>query len=361
MSEMKFLRNAAIIMLVMLGICFVTISIVYKTNTDPVDAKATDKIEVVIPPNSSVREVGDVLKDKGLIKNSNFFVFYLKLFPLKDGKTLKAGTYFLSKSMNIDELIEVICEGNNTNADQIKVRFNEGISIKKFASVVAEKTTNKEEDVYKVLSDSDFLDELINKYWFLDNSIKDEKQYYSLEGYLFPDTYYFANKNVEVKDIIIKMLNREEEILNGYKDDIANSKYSVRDIIIMASIVEKEGKRKDFDNIASVFYNRLSSSMRLESCATLYYGAKKEFSDVGIATSEMMQDDNPYNTYMYDGLPVGPISLPSKEAIEAAVKPSETDNLYFLSDNKGNTYFFKTYSEHQAKQRELEKAGLWLR
>jgi UPF0755 protein len=358
---MKFLRNAAIIMFICVGISAISLSLVYKVNTDPVNEKSTDKIETVIPANSTVREVANVLKEKKLIRNADFFVFYLKMFPLKDGKTLKAGTYYLSQSMDIDELIDTICKGNNTNEDQIIVRFNEGIGITKLAKIIAEKTDNTEEDVYKIISDQDYLDELINKYWFLDKSIKEEKTYYSLEGYLFPDTYYFSGKSAPVKEIIEKMLKREDEVLSEYKDDIAKSKYSVRDIIIMASIVEKEGKTKDFDKIASVFYNRLSSPMRLESCATLYYGSKKEFSDVGIATSEMMQNDNPYNTYMYDGLPVGPISLPSKEAIKAAVKPDDTGYLYFLSDNEGNTYFFETLGEHQAKKRELEAAGKWQR
>lgn len=358
---MRFLRNAAMIMFILVGISAISLSLMYKMNTDPINAKNTDKIEVVIPPNSSVKEIGKILKEKELIRNADFFVLYNKMFPLKDGKTMKAGTYYLSQSMDIDELIKVICEGNNTNEDQIIVRFNEGIGISKFAKIVAEKTNNTEEDVYKVLSDTDYLDELIGKYWFLDDSIKTAKTYYSLEGFLFPDTYYFSGKSAPVREIVDKMLKREDEILTPYKDDIANSKYSVREIITMASIVEKEGKTKDFDKIASVFYNRLSSSMKLESCATLYYGSKKEFSDVGIATSEMMQNDNPYNTYMYEGLPVGPISLPSKEAIKAAVKPDNTEYMYFLSDNEGNTYFFKTYGEHQAKQRELEQAGKWQR
>jgi len=358
---MKFLRNAALIMLIMIGICMVSLALVYKVNTDPVNVNNKDKIEVEIPQNSTIKDISKILKEKELIKNSNFFVFYLKLFPLKDGESLKASTYYLSQDMDIQEIIDTLKKGNNTNVEQIIVRFNEGIGIRKFAEVVADKTDNTEEDVYKVLKDDEFLDELIDKYWFLDKSIKDDKLYYSLEGFLFPDTYYFSGKNVSVKDIINKMLKREDEILSEYKDTIANSKYSVREIIILASIIEKEGKTRDFDNISSVFYNRLSNSMKLESCATLYYGSKKEFSDVGIATSEMIKNDNPYNTYMYEGLPVGPISLPGKDAINAAVNPSDTENLYFLSDNEGKTYFFKTYSEHQAKQRELEKAGKWNR
>ena len=339
----------------------VSLALVYKVNTDPVNVNNKDKIEVEIPQNSTIKDISKILKEKELIKNSNFFVFYLKLFPLKDGESLKASTYYLSQDMDIQEIIDTLKKGNNTNVEQIIVRFNEGIGIRKFAEVVADKTDNTEEDVYKVLKDDEFLDELIDKYWFLDKSIKDDKLYYSLEGFLFPDTYYFSGKNVSVKDIINKMLKREDEILSEYKDTIANSKYSVREIIILASIIEKEGKTRDFDNISSVFYNRLSNSMKLESCATLYYGSKKEFSDVGIATSEMIKNDNPYNTYMYEGLPVGPISLPGKDAINAAVNPSDTENLYFLSDNEGKTYFFKTYSEHQAKQRELEKAGKWNR
>ena len=346
-------------MLLLIAISFGAIAFVYKTNTGAMDPNSKDKIEVVIPQNSTARTVGEILKDKGLIKNVDFFALYLKLFPLK--KDIKASTYYLSKDMTLDDILKTITEGNSINNEQIKITFKEGINIRKFASLVESKTSNTEQDVYDLLKDYEYLNELIENYWFIDKSIKEDNIYYSLEGYLFPDTYYFVNKDVSVKDIIKKMLDREEEILEEYKDDIAASKYSVREILIMASIIEKEGKTKDFDKIASVFYNRLSISMKLESCATLYYGAKKEFSDVGIATSEMIANDNPYNTYMYDGLPVGPISLPSKEAIEAAVHPADTEYVYFLSDNEGVTYFFNTYSEHQAKQAELIKAGKWER
>ena len=344
-------------MLIMIAISLGAIAFVYKTNTSPVDAKSTDKIEVVIPKNSTARDVGEILKEKGLIRNVDFFALYIKIFPLK--KDIKASTYYLSKSMDLDEILKTITEGNNINTDQIKITFKEGINIKKLAELIEEKTNNKADDVYELLKDYEYLNELIENYWFIDKDIKDDRLYYSLEGYLFPDTYYFVNKDVTVKEIIEKMLKREDEILTPFKDDIAASKYSVRQIIIMASIIEKEGKTRDFDNIASVFYNRISSSMKLESCATLYYGAKKDFSDVGIATSDMINDDNPYNTYMYDGLPVGPISLPSKEAIQAAVKPADTEYLYFLSDNQGVSYFFNTYGEHQAKQQELINAGKW--
>ena len=355
---MKILRNAAIIMFVLLLIATVSLSLAYKVNTDPVDKNDTTLIEVEIPNGATKKEVGKILKEKGLIRSSDFFNIYLKLFPTKD---FKATTYYLNKSMDIKSIIEKLEKGNELNKNQIKLTFKEGINITDVADIIETNTDNTKEDVFALLQDEKYLDEIIEKYWFLDESIKNEKLYYSLEGYLFPDTYYYSNNKVSVKDIFTKMLNREDEILSEFKDQIATSKYSVKEVIMMASIIEKEGKKRDFDKIASVFYNRISISMKLESCASLYYGSRKKFTDVGIATSEMIQNDNPYNTYMYDGLPAGPISLPGKDALKAAVKPAETEYLYFLSDNEGTTYFFKTYAEHQAKQRELEQTGKWQR
>ena len=101
--------------------------------------------------------------------------------------------------------------------------------------------------------------------------------------------------------------------------------------------------------------------MSLGSCATTYYGMKMEFNEVGIATNEMINDNNPYNTYILTTLPVGPISLPSKEAIEASINPNDTEYLYFLSDSEGTTYFFKTYNEHVNKKNELIKQNKWSR
>ena len=355
---MKILRNAALIMFVFLLIAVVSLTLVYKTNIEPVDANDTTLIEVEVPQGATKKEVGILLKEKGLIRNSDFFLVYLKLFPSKD---FKATTYYLNKSMDLKTIVGELEKGNDINKNQIKITFKEGINITDVADIIATNTNNTKEDVLKLLQDEEYLDELIEKYWFLDESIKNKKLYYSLEGYLFPDTYYYASKDVTVKEIFAKMLKKEDEVLSTYKDEIVNSKYSLKDIVIMASIIEKEGKKRDFDKISSVFYNRLSSSMKLESCATLYYGARKKFSDVGIATSEMIANNNPYNTYQNAGLPVGPISLPGKEALDASVHPAKGDDMYFLSDNEGNTYFFKTYAEHQAKQRELEKAGKWQR
>ena len=157
------------------------------------------------------------------------------------------------------------------------------------------------------------------------------------------------------------MLNEMDKKLTTYKTSLEASNLSIHEILTLASVIEKEGKIKDFKDISSVFYNRIQIGMQLQSCATSYYGMGLEFSDVGIATAEMMANKNPYNTYVVSGLPVGPISMPSLNAIDAAINPNKTNNLFFISDNEGNTYFFATAAEHTKKKEELIKTGKWKR
>ncbi len=355
---MKIFRNIAAIILVLLGITILSLCTIYNINIKAVDKNDDSKIEVIIPQGTSKKEVGNILEENGLIRSSNFFSIYIKLFDTKD---FKASTYYLSKNMDLKEIISVLENGNSYNPNQIAITFKEGINIRKLATLIQDNTNNSYDDVISTLNDDKYLDELIEKYWFITDNIKNDKLYYSLEGYLFPDTYYFSSKNVTVKEILEKMLDKMGSVLEEYKDKIKNSDLNVHEILTLASIIEKEGKTKDFGKISSVFYNRLKLNMSLGSCATAYYGMGMDFDEVGIATSEMMSNVNDYNTYILKSLPIGPISLPGMSAIVAAITPEESDNLYFLSDNEGVTYFFKTLQEQIAKKNELIQSGKWQR
>lgn len=355
---MKKFRNIALIILLILAVLIISLCTIYNINIKAVDKNDSTKIEVVIPSGTSKKNVGKILEEKDLIRSSTFFEIYIKLFNVKD---IKASTYYLSKDMDLKEIISILEQGNSYNPEQITITFKEGINIREFATVVKNNTNNTYDDVINLLKEEEYLDELIDTYWFITDEIKNEKIYYSLEGYLFPDTYYFSNKDVSIKEIIAKMLDRMEVELNKYKTEIENSDLSVHQLLTLASIIEKEGKTNDFGNISSVFHNRLALNMSLGSCATAYYGMGLDFNEIGIATNEMMQNKNDYNTYVIQGLPVGAISLPGKEAIEKALMPGDTEYLYFLSDNQGVTYFFETYKEHQQKQQELKQEGKWER
>lgn len=356
-------RKAKPLFFILVAVIFIILVAVVSLCTwnyfkSPVNKKDTKEITVTIPKGSSTSKIATILKENNVIKNVTFFKIYVKINNVSN---FKASTYSLKKSMTLEEVIKCLVEGNSYNPNAIKLTFKEGKRVTDYIGIIVENTTNSQEKVENTFKDPAYLKELITKYWFLTDDILASDIYYPLEGYLFPDTYYFANKEVPVKTIIETMLTEMDKNLTPYKDSITKSSLSVHEILTLASILEKEGKTKDFKDISSVFHNRLAQGMKLQSCATSYYGMGLEFSDVGIATYEMMNNKNPYNTYMIPGLPVGPISMPGLQALDAAINPTETKNLFFISDNEGNTYFFETASEHSRKKDELIKNGKWKR
>lgn len=315
------------------------------------------EVSIVIENGSTISDIATLLKKEGLIKNENFFKLYVKL---KKVSNVYAAKYYFSPSMNLDEIINTLNEGGY-NENEISITFKEGINMRGIAKLIKENTSNSEDDVYKKLKDEKYLNSAIEKYWFLTDDIKNSKIYYSLEGYLFPDTYRFNSKDVTVEEIFNKMLDQMEKELNKYKKQIENSKYSVHELITLASITQSEGYNEDdFKNISSVFYNRLKTGMALGSCVTSYYGVKKDMTD------ELLQKDidasNPYNTRGNNpvSFPVGPISMPGAKALDATLDPIETSYYFFVSDKNNKLYFTKTLNEHERMITKLQNEGLWL-
>ena len=315
------------------------------------------EVSIVIENGSTISDIATLLKKEGLIKNENFFKLYVKL---KKVSNVYAAKYYFSPSMNLDEIINTLNEGGY-NENEISITFKEGINMRGIAKLIKENTSNSEDDVYKKLKDEKYLNSAIEKYWFLTDDIKNSKIYYSLEGYLFPDTYRFNSKDVTVEEIFNKMLDQMEKELNKYKKQIEKSKYSIHELMTLASITQSEGYNEDdFKNIASVFYNRLKTGMALGSCVTSYYGVKKDMTD------ELLQKDidasNPYNTRGNNpvSFPVGPISMPGAKALDATLDPIETSYYFFVSDKNNKLYFTKTLNEHERMITKLQNEGLWL-
>lgn len=315
------------------------------------------EVSIVIENGSTISDIAALLKKEGLIKNENFFKLYVKL---KKVSNVYAAKYYFSPSMNLDEIINTLNEGGY-NENEISITFKEGINMRGIAKLIKENTSNSEDDVYKKLKDEKYLNSAIEKYWFLTDDIKNSKIYYSLEGYLFPDTYRFNSKDVTVEEIFNKMLDQMEKELNKYKKQIENSKYSIHELMTLASITQSEGYNEDdFKNIASVFYNRLKTGMALGSCVTSYYGVKKDMTD------ELLQKDidasNPYNTRGNNPVSflVGPISMPGAKALDATLDPIETSYYFFVSDKNNKLYFTKTLNEHERMITKLQNEGLWL-
>lgn len=233
--------------------------------------------------------------------------------------------------------------------------------MRKIASLIADSTNNTMDDVYNLLEDKEYLNYLIDTYWFINSDILNSNIYYSLEGYLFPDTYYFTNKDVTVKEIFERMLDEMNTKLTPYKEDILNSKYSIHELLTLASIVELEGaSSNDRASIAEVFYNRLKDNWTLGSDVTTYYAEKMDDWKIGL-TNKQLNTCNSYNTRgtCFKGLPVGPICNPGIESIKAVIYPSSNDDYYFVADCNGKVYLSKTATEHDAIQAKLISEGNW--
>ncbi len=352
---MKKTRILALI-LGFLGLLLIISFIYYQYNISPIDSSSNANIEVVIPEGMSTSNIAKTLYDKGLIRNEFFFKAYLKLNNIG---SLKASTYLLDKSMNLEEIVSILEKGG-TNEDVVRLTFKEGQTVKDYSKVIEENTNITSEEFLNTIRDSNLLNNLINDYWFLTDSILDENIYYPLEGYLFPDTYEFIKTNLTSEEIIRTLLDEEEAKLAPYKSKLENS--NIHSIITLASIAELEGvKDEDRRLIISVFNNRLEQGMNLGSDVTTYYAFQEEMdSDL---TSEMFNTYNPYNTRssaMAGRLPVGPICNPSLSSIDATVNPSTSDYLYFVADKNRNVYFTKSAREHEEKVQELKENGDWI-
>lgn len=332
--------------------------IVYKVNTSKV-SNQSDLKEIMIESGSTYHTIATILKENNLIKSELFYKIYIKLHQ---PTSLQAGRYYLSENMSVEEIVDALSRGNTYNPDAIRITFKEGINMRKIASLIAESTNHTIDEVYEVLEDEEYLDEIISKYWFITDSIKNKEIYYSLEGYLFPDTYEFLNKDVSIKDIFNTMLEQMNKKLTPYQEKLEKSDYNIHEILTLASIVELEGTSKDDRaGVAGVFYNRLKDNWSLGSDVTTYYAAKVDMSERNLYQSEL-DDYNAYNTRnanMAGKLPIGPICIPSLSSILATLEPEQHDYYYFVADKNKKTYFNKTYGEHLDTINHLKAVGLW--
>ncbi len=353
---MRIFRNVALAVLILSTTLVIFICSYFNYNIAPVSSDSA--LKTVVIEEGGISDIANTLKENNLIRDETMFKVYIKL----TGKTnLKASTYELSENMGVKKIVEILESGNSYNPDEVKITFKEGINVREIANLISENTNNSEEDVYNLLNDNSYLDELIDSYWFITDDIKNNKIYYSLEGYLYPDTYIYTNKDVSVKEIFKKMLDEMNDKLTPYKEQINNNELSIHELLTLASIVELEGaSSSDRNGVAGVFYNRLESDMTLGSDVTTYYGLKLDMSERDLTKAEL-NDCNNYNTRCstFTGLPVSPICIPSIESIKAVIEPTNHEYYYFVADKNKKTYFTKTYNEHLSMVSKLKDEGLF--
>lgn len=284
------------------------------------------RTEVVIPDNVSAREIASFLVEQRIVRNIDEFLIWLRLMGRE--KQLKSGKYELYKFKNPVYVINNLSSGGRS---EVVVTIPEGLTIHETAKIIADHGLIDYERFVGLCSDSSFISSL-------------DLPVGSLEGYFFPDTYSFSNRQSE--EAIIATL------VGNFRKHIADlgsiSRDSLRSVIILASIIEKEAKYEDERAIiARVFLNRLATGRPLESCATVFYALKEKYAS---ARKKLMDRDlkieSPYNTYLHTGLPPGPICSPGESSIRAVLAPADVDYLYFVARGDGRHHFSRTYREH---------------
>jgi UPF0755 protein len=344
-QEAKIARR--IVFVISLIIIFTTIGVVLggysyiKGSLQPVNAENDSTIKVSIPIGSSSSTIARILEENEIIRDAKIFKFYVKF---KNESGFQAGDYSLTQAMDIKEIIKILKTGKVIQEVKFRLTVPEGLSIPKFAEDLAGKTNYTKEEIIDKLHDEEYLLALIEKYEVLDESILLPSIISPLEGYLHPLTYDFYVEEPTIEEIVEKMILRTNQIYQTYKPQMEEMDMTFHEVLTLASIIERESrKEEDRYKVSSVFHNRIEIGMALQSDVTLMYV------DDSIGTIPTYDDtmiDSPYNSYKYPGIPVGPIANPSIIAIDAALNPVESENLFFYARPNGDVHYTETYAEH---------------
>ncbi len=319
----KILRQFLIFLIslaiVMSSIAF-AFQIIYNRFLKPVDPNDDSIITIEVPMGTSINGIAKILYDNNLIRNTGAF----KLMVDLSNKTnkMQAGKYELSKSMTMQEMIDELMTGQ-VSVTTILATIREGDDIRTIASrLVNEYNMNFTEEQF--IEEAKKIDKYAEDYPFLKHIPEERKKMdFPMEGYLFPETYYFyADSNPE--RIIRTMLGEFDSKFSQEMRDLVDQKGMTMDeVVVLASIIQNEARPEEFEKVSAVFHNRLKINMRLQADATInYILPDREVNQVNL-TTEDTKIPSPYNTYHVDGLPIGPISSPGLDAMEAVLSPFE--------------------------------------
>ncbi len=327
LKKIKFI----FLLILILGAVFL---VYYNYQIDTAGYDNPEKKEFSIDPGSSIKEISKNLKSAGLIKSEFWFKFYLKRSGL--ASKILANSFELSPQMSIKEIAKIL-SSPGVNSREKNITIIEGWNNEQIGAYLEKETNCTQEewfDLTKNYKNSQF------------GFLKNIPAGFDLEGFLFPDTYrIFVDSGCE--GILIKMLtNFDRKLTTAMRSDIQKQDKNIWEIIIMASLVEKEVRSVDDMQIVSgIFWDRIKNKQALESCASLAYILKENKDQYSYEDTRIQ---SPYNTYLNRGLPPGPIANPGINAIRAAIYPENTNYNYFLTDPQtGNTIWSKTFEEHK--------------
>jgi len=298
-------------------LCFVVLGILVLSILSHLPPKTS---LVTIEQGVSAQRVAELLEQERLISSKNYFLFLLRLRGAH--RRIKTGIYEINSKEGTWRIISKLVLGKSK---KVKLTIPEGFTARQIAQLIEQKGLGEKDKFLEIVEER------------------------NLEGYLFPETY-FVDYDAAEEEIIDMMVDQFNKVFTKEMEERGKKfKFTKRDIVILASIIEKEAvKDEERPLISAVFHNRLKKRWYLESCATVQYalGEHKEkltYKDVKV--------DSPYNTYIHFGLPPGPICNPGLAAIKATLYPAQTDLMFFVTKGEGTHRFSKYYQKHLEVQK----------
>ncbi|QKS73201.1 endolytic transglycosylase MltG [Paenalkalicoccus suaedae] len=323
----------------------------------PVDEENEDPVLVTIPIGSTTTSIGETLEESGVIESATLFRYYVR-FRSESG--FQAGDYQLSQAMSVDEIIQELKEGTVYEEFATTFTIPEGFWAEEMFARIGSQTTVEEEELVELAQDREYLEELIERYDMLDDTIleladqvvpvdeaTEESDSYvrePLEGYFFPARYDFVEEEITAQMAIEAMLDRMEQELTTL--NALNGSETAHQVLTRASIIEGEAQNDEERPIISgVIENRLTVGMPLQMDPTVSYAHGERLSRT---LFEDLEIESPYNTYHVTGLPLGPINNPGAASIQAATTPEDHNYLFFYHAPNGEVYFNETLAQHEA-------------
>ena len=337
----SLLKGIVYIVAVLVISVFASWTIIEVANDVFAFVKSDEAVTVVIEEEMTANDVAQMLYENGIIKYPTMYELFIRL--KEESTDYLVGEYEISPSMNYGDINDTFTYIAHTR-EQVVVTVPEGYTVDQIIDLLLKNGIGTREGFVAAINEFDY------GYRFMQGlDDLDPERTYRLEGYLFPDTYYFFKDASEVAVIDKFLVNFERKVSEEYYERADVLGMSMDDLIILASMIQAEGMTlSDFENISSVFHNRLAnprSYPKMQSDATLQYILDKRKTAL---TASDLQIDSKYNSYKYNGLPPGSICNPGMDAINCALYPAETGYYYFLADGRGNTYFSETIDQHEA-------------
>lgn len=316
-------------------LCFLFPAWFYQKISFPVSS-SEEVISFSVEKGDSLSNIAKSLKEKGLIKNSLVFKTYVFFKGVRSD--LKAGEYQFSPNMNIIRIVNNLVLGS---VEKSKIVIPEGWALKDIAEYLGGQGVYSEEEFLKATGSPFPFKTLYSEFDFL----LDKPEDLDIEGYFFPDTYEISYDTSLYEFIKKALSNFDKKLTPELRSEIASQNKTIFEIITMASIIEKEVKTlKDKKIVSGILWKRMEDGMPLQVDAALVYAMGGKTKGVLIEDTKI---DSLYNTYKHKGLPLGPISNPGLESIEAAIYPEDSPYWFYLSANNGKTIFSRTFEEHK--------------